>query len=82
MTCLWGEKLESEFNLQVFITLCHATTFYQHGGYEGKECVEVLDKHSGLKVLLLNLEMISVFVSYDLQYFQTISAQAAEQPPQ
>ena len=49
---------------------------------EGKECVEVLDKHSGLKVLLLNLEMISVFVSYDPQYFQTISVCTALQPPQ
>ena len=28
--------------------------------FEGKECVQVLDKHSGLKVLLLNLEMVSV----------------------
>ena len=82
MTCLWGEKLESEFNLQVFITLCHATTLHQHRGCEGKECVEVLNKHSGLKVLLLNLDMISVFVSYDLQCFQAISTQAAEQPPQ
>jgi hypothetical protein len=50
--------------------------------FEGKECVEVLDKHSGLKVLLLNLEMVSVFVSYDPQRFQAISARAAVQPPQ
>ena len=41
--------------------------------FECKECVEVLDKQSGPKVLLLNLEMVSVVVSYDPQHFQTIS---------
>ena len=50
--------------------------------FEGKEYVEVLDKHSGLKVLLLNLEMVSVFVSYDPQRFQPISVQVVVQPPQ
>ena len=50
--------------------------------FEGKECVEVLDRHSGLKVLLLNLEMVSVLVSYDPQRFQTISVRAAVQPSQ
>ena len=50
--------------------------------FEGKECVKVLDKHSGLKVLLLNLEMVSVLVSYDPQCFQTISVHTAVQPPQ
>ena len=50
--------------------------------FEGKECIEVLGKHSGLKVLLPNLEMVSVFVSYDPQCFQTISVSTAVQPPQ
>ena len=48
----------------------------------GKECVEVLHKHSGLKVCLLNIEMVSVFMSYDPQHFQTISVSTAVQPPQ
>ena len=45
--------------------------------FESKECVEVLHRHSGLKVFLLTLEMVSVFVSCDPQCFQTISVQAA-----
>ena len=35
-------------------------------------CLTVLDKHSSLKVLLLNREMGSVYMSYDPQFFQTI----------
>ena len=42
----------------------------------------MLHKHSGLKVCLLNLDMVSVFVSYDPQCFQTISVCTAVQPPQ
>ena len=82
MLCLWDKKQEIEFNLQVFLALCCSTTFYQPEEFQGKECVEVLDKCSGLKPLLLNLEVVSVVVSYDPQCSQTISVQAAVQLPQ
>ena len=53
-----------------------AFTVQQHftnlDSFEDKECVEVLDKHSGLKFLLLNLEMVSVFVSYCPLQLQSI----------
>ena len=67
-----------KFSLPFAVQQC----FTNVENFEGKECVEVLDRHSGLKVLLLNLEMESVIVSYDPQCFQTIFVQAAVQPPQ
>ena len=71
-------SLTFKFSLPFAVQQC----FTNLENFEGKECVEVLDRHSGLKVLLLNLEMVSVLVSYDPQRFQTISVRAAVQPSQ
>ena len=54
--------------------------FFNLEDFEGKEYIEVLDKHSGLKVLLPNLEMVSVFVSFETLHFQTICVCTAVQP--
>ena len=66
----------SEFNLQVFIADCCVTIFSNLENFVGKQCVEMLNKCSGLKVLLLNLEVVSGFVSYGPQHFQIIYVQA------
>ena len=40
---------------------------------EGMACVDVFEIYCALEVLLLNLEMVSVLVSHDPQYFQTVN---------
>ena len=57
--------------------LCNTVLPITNEDFDAKECVERLD----LKVLLLTLEVVSVFVSYDHHCFQTISFSSAVQTP-
>ena len=74
-----NRRVSSTFKFLLPFAVQHCFTNLEN--FAGKE-VEILDKHSGLKVLLLNLEMVRVFVSYEPQHFQPISVQLAVQPPQ